>query len=222
MFTKTQPIKTDFWCRLCSLLLMALLQIVIKARTHSGPLVRQYPSLSVCVHHIPQLFTQNTFPHYYPSLHLNSDYRDVIYLPPQFLPMGYCGYSFQQQPFWKLQNRKWKMDAEGEEFQPVSFEVWSQEVASAPRELLEMQIWGLNPRLGELASLGWRPGSCVLADSAGVACSSLRSTVGSFSEFSQVLLMGDWGSGALEEAFHYLPFCTAWILFSHIHILLFQ
>ena len=91
------------------------------------------------------------------------------------------------------------MDTEGGEFQPVSFEVWSQEVASAPRELLEMQIWGLNPRLGELASLGWRPGSCVLADSAGVACSSLRSTVGSFSEFSQVLLMGDWGSGALEE-----------------------
>lgn len=204
---------------------------ITEAGTYSCPPVKQCPSLCVYITHhshshrmlIP-ITTLLSNP--------NSDYRYVILFYGS-LPVGYCGYSFQLQPFGILEKRKWKVKAEGGDlhFKPARFKVWFRQVASAPGKLLEMQIWGSNPSLLEPASSGRSPGRkpcfiqlcrCCLCLLTFEKCGS-KALLAVLQNSLWHCLGENWGSGVHRGGFSlFTPFYTIWLFFSHTHVLLFQ
>lgn len=99
--------------------------------------------------------THNAFTLHHPSLYPNSNYRHMIYLPPQFSPSGLLWLLISTAAILKS-GKTGKTDAEkgGLHFKLALFKVWSHQAALAPGKLLEMQILGPNPSLPESESLG--------------------------------------------------------------------
>lgn len=168
--------------------------------------------------------THNAFALHHPSLYPNSNYRYMIYLPPQFSPSGLLWLLISTAAILKS-GKTGKMDAEkgGLHCKLALFKVWSHQAALAPGKLLETQILGPNPSLPESESLGHLGGEgggeeeprklcfhqlrrCLPRqkfEKHGIKCCLL---------LFRILSGITWGETGCpeptEEAFHYLPFCT--------------
>lgn len=158
-----------------------------------------------CVYITPRAIHTECLPHHYPSFHLNSNYRCVIYLPPLvFSQWDTVAINFSRScsENWRRESEKW--------LQKEAFFTLNQswQAASAPGKLLEMQIPGPEPCLLESEAGEWSSGNFMHTE-------LWEALLTSFQNSLRCCLADNWVSGIHGEGLSLFTFLYYLNIFSH-------